>query len=268
MARSRGQDVSPDASTYVYAICVTAGRVAPATLKRFPRNTPLAHPRGIPLPGDRTLVAAEVPTSAFGAETPVAPRDIDWAARCAAAHHAIVQRLADRRGATVVPLRPFTLFPDDTAAAASLKAGRRALDAAFRRIEGRAEWVVRVTRPLEPAAPATRPRVRAASGTDFLAARVAERRSTADRERRVRAGTDALADGLAAVSAHVLLRPLAPGSGLILDAACLVATKERGRFRAAIASRSRPLRAENCRVTVTGPWPAYSFVTLAEDDRG
>jgi len=249
----------------VYAICVVAGRVAPSTLKRLPLDTELSRPRVIPLVGGRTLVAAEVPRAAFGTGTRAAPRDLQWAARCAAAHHAIVQGLADRRGSTVVPLRPFTLFPNDAAAAASLTARRRPLDMAFAQVSGRGEWVVRVTRPSDDTAALSVRRnsaARAASGTAFLAARGAERRSVANRDHRLRAGVDALATGLAAVSAHVLVRPIEPGSGLIFDAACLVPTTDRRRFRDALASLSRPLRGDGCRVMVTGPWPAYSFVTL------
>jgi len=34
-------------------------------------------------------------------------------------------------------------------------------------------------------------------------------------------------------------------------------------FRAQVRAKSRPLLARGCRVTVTGPWPAYSFVSPA-----
>ena len=267
MARSRSRPAGSPSSTYVYAICVLAGEVTEAALLRAARGTEFVGTRGVRLAGRRTLVVAEVPTSAFGAETPVAPRDIDWAARCAADHHAVVQQLSDRKGATVVPLRPFTLYPNDAAAKASLAAGRRALDAAFTRVTGRGEWVVRVARPLDnPVAPAGP--ARQATGTAFLAARSMARRSAAERDKRVRDGVGAMAAGLDGVAANVLLRPIAPSSGLVLDAACLVAHADRARFQAAIAALSRPLRAEHCRVTVTGPWPAYSFVTLTEDGRG
>lgn len=267
---SRGTDVPKAHSTYLYAICVMAGRIAESTLARLPRGIEFGRPLSVHLPGNRTLVAAEVPATAFGTETPIAPRDMEWAARCAAAHHAVVQKLADRRGSTVVPLRPFTLFADAAAAAASLTANRKPLDAAFKRVSGRGEWVVRVTRPTPDTTPPA-PRAsaaRATSGTAFLAARGAERRSSADRDQRVRDGAEVLAAGLTTVASSVTLRALEPGSGLVLDAVCLVPSKRRRGFRNAVTSLSRPLRADDCRVTVTGPWPAYSFVMIPDEGRG
>jgi hypothetical protein len=53
------------------------------------------------------------------------------------------------------------------------------------------------------------------------------------------------------------------GAPLLLDAACLVARDHESRFRTHVRAKARPLLARGCRVTVTGPWPPYSFVARA-----
>jgi hypothetical protein len=46
----------------------------------------------------------------------------------------------------------------------------------------------------------------------------------------------------------------------LLDAAFLVSSKAKGRFRKAVTQLSRGCRRAGGTLTLTGPWPAYNFV--------
>ena len=46
----------------------------------------------------------------------------------------------------------------------------------------------------------------------------------------------------------------------MLDAAFLVAVRTSARFRASVAREARALERHGYRVTLTGPWPPYTFV--------
>ena len=50
------------------------------------------------------------------------------------------------------------------------------------------------------------------------------------------------------------------GGPLLLDAAFLVPRTRADRFRRIVARRAKDLAADGYRVTLTGPWPPYSFV--------
>ena len=51
-----------------------------------------------------------------------------------------------------------------------------------------------------------------------------------------------------------------PGGPLLLDAAFLVPASRSARFRSLAAREARTLDREGYLVTLSGPWPAYSFV--------
>jgi hypothetical protein len=50
------------------------------------------------------------------------------------------------------------------------------------------------------------------------------------------------------------------GGPLLLDAAFLVPASRSARFRSLAAREARTLDREGYRVTLSGPWPAYSFI--------
>ena len=71
-----------------------------------------------------------------------------------------------------------------------------------------------------------------------------------------------------AASAGVgLEKPLRPpgqaesGARILREAAFLVPEKERKKFEKAVAARAKALGPSGYTVTLTGPWPAYNFVS-------
>ena len=104
--------------------------------------------------------------------------------------------------------------------------------------------------------------VTAASGTEFLAARKAAR----DAVRRSRGTAAATAEGayrtLSAIARAARRRddiPQGATSPPVLDAAFLVPSSQRSRFKNAVKKLAD--RAErDTQVVLTGPWPSYNFI--------
>jgi hypothetical protein len=154
------------------------------------------------------------------------------------AHERVVEALMGQR--TVLPLRFGTRFPEAGDLRAVLVERRRALLDALDRVRGRVELAVRAMRPAAAAVPA------AASGREYLSAKLTGERSAAE-----------LHEPLAALAVAARRSPK-PAPGELLRAAYLVEQPAVGRFRGAVErlQRGHPETALLC----TGPWPAYSFV--------
>ena len=188
--------------------------------------------------------------------------DLDWLAGTARAHHAVLETAAKR--GPVVPMRLATLFADDAGVAGTLR--ERADD--FRRalsvITGRSEWGTKAyaAKPVEPVAdPALQV---AGPGAAYLQRRRAQLTASEDarQEALASARTVHAELGRFAVSSR-LYPPQAPGlagqpAPMVLNAAYLVADDRAGEFAAAVTDLAG--RHRFVQLTMTGPWPAYSFV--------
>jgi len=223
-----------------------------------------AAPRPLAVTEDISLIVADVPADLYRAETVEARLgDLDWVGRCGSAHHAVADALVTKH--TVAPLRPFTLFSSEARAAETFRALSNELDAALRRVSGKAEWVLRIGKPdpsrlrseLKENTPS-----RPASGASFLAQKAAAKRSAADRAARVRQDAATVFEALANTADQSTERPPDPATGLLLDAAFLVPVSETLTFKRLLESTAAGLLRDGCRVSLTGPWPPYSFVSL------
>jgi hypothetical protein len=222
-------------------------------------------PRVVPVARGVSLVVADVPQASY-APSVLEPRlaDAEWVSAAAAAHHASIERLA--RTQTVVPFRLFTIFSSDARARQTTVRNVPRLRRALARLAGREEWVLRIG-PHDPArlAAATRggaAKSSPASGTHFLrqkAAAVRERRARADR---VASDAADVVRALEAVADGTSVRPAPPGTAVLVDAAFLVPKPRRAGFRRALQAHAAPLLAEGCAISLTGPWPPYSFASI------
>jgi hypothetical protein len=254
-----------ETASYVY--CVAAG-ATPPRLARAPRGLPeMARPRALSVASGMWLVLADAPLSRYGsAPIEAGLRDLDWVSRCAVAHEAVVEHVA-RAGVAVVPMKMFTLFADDDRALAHVTRLRRKLDGLLRRISGRQEWGLRVTLDER------RARARAAgarnggptSGTAFLMKKKAEKDVARRLAAEARTEVDRLFDHLARhADAARRRRPTADTPNrLLLEAAFLVPVAHARAFRAETARRARALAPHGYDLTLSGPWPPYTFVTEA-----
>lgn len=264
MTASRGSRRAaspPETLVWVYGIVEGRARPPLARVPRLPDGG--GRPRALPIDTNLTAIVADVPAARFGAAALDARlADAEWVACCAAGHHAVIECLAHAR--TVVPFRVLTLFDNDERVTTALGPLRAALSAAIERVRGRGEWVVRVFRPARPA-PAPVDASAPKSGTDFLRARHQLRLAEMARARVITESAAALARRLSEAADAVVLRPIDPGASAILDAAYLLQSGRAAAFRRSLSALSADLRAQGCRVTMTGPWPPYSFVDVGGD---
>ena len=249
---------------YVYA--VVAGRPSARALTSLPTLPGGSSPRLLPLDRTTALVVADVPAASFDAKTIESKLgDLDWVSRCGAAHHAVPDALIESHA--VVPLRLFTLFSSEAKALATFRKSKARIGKAMTRVKGRQEWVLRIGRP-DPARLASNGEDRHAqggegkSGTSFLRAKADVKRARIEQSNRVAAETARLFDSLDTLADASTTRPVAPGTNLLLDAAFLIPKRRTEALRRTLSERARVLLEDGCQISLTGPWPPYSFASV------
>jgi hypothetical protein len=254
-------------ATYTY--CVVAHATRPRTARRngLPGTGPV---RIIDVDRGLYLVVADAPLARYGAEAiNRGLANLDWVSRAAAAHEAVVESFA--AVSAVLPMKLFTIFTSDDRALAHVRSERTRIATAARRVANHQEWGVRVIldRAVTGAMPSNPRRGRGESngrpsGTAYLTRKKAQRDAGLERARHARAAIAALYDRLAARA--TLARRKAPrdlpvqGGPLLLDAAFLVPRRRARSFQSFAAREAGSLARSGYALTLTGPWPPYSFV--------
>ena len=249
-------------STGTYVYCVVAAARRPAvTRARGVAGAVRLIEQGRAATLKKWLVVSDVPLARYG-EAAINARlsDLDWVSRAAVAHEAVVESFG---GATaVVPMKLFTIFNDDARAKANFEAQDAGVNAAIKRVRDRIELGVRVT--LDGARPRRRPSPRASTGAAYLAGKKAQRDRAVELARNAREVVADLYDELSRVASDAVRRPASElpvkGGPLLLDAAFLVLRTATHRFRKVVDRRANELEPDGYRITLTGPWPPYSFV--------
>ncbi len=226
-------------------------------------------------PGHGGLAAAvsTVPLADFGA---VALRrhleDLGWLEATARAHHQVIEAVA--AGQPVIPMRLATLYRDDAGVAAMLTRRHADLTTALDRVTGRAEWGVKLFgSPADAAAasPPGQPDPAAGGGPGAAYLRRRQQELTAAEQAR-RAAAAAAEAVHAALSQHAAAAQLRPPQApeltgetdtMLLNGTYLVDDDRSDAF--AGCAREAAGRFPGVRPVLTGPWPAYSFATVAED---
>lgn len=259
--------------TYVY--CLVAARRKPS-VPRTPKGLAGTGPvRLIALPGQQRgrnrlqqwLVAADAPLDMYGeAALNAKLGDLDWVSRAAVAHEAVVESFIG--AAALLPMKLFTIFTSDERAIEHIARQRVRIDAALKRVTNRTEWGVRVVidraRAVQSTAARTRSASGRASGSSYLLKKKARRDAATELVTRARGIVADLYDELSAQAGDATRRPAAElpvqGGSLLLDAAFLVPRARTARFESAVARRARALAPHGYAVSLTGPWPPYSFM--------
>jgi len=247
-------------AAYLYCIVRSAARPSVA---RAPRGVPGgAKPEPHRVGPSLWLITAAVPLEVYGPDA-LEPRlkDLDWVSRAALAHEAIVEHFSGARGTTVIPMKLFTMFSTVERAVADVEARRDTIARALRRIAGAEEWGVRVVRrqPVRSAARVTK----AATGAEFLRSRKQARDAVADAREAIAAAADRAFGSLRRLARDTRVRDARrePGTNPpVLDAAFLVASRSRSRFKTEARRQARALAASGADLVLSGPWPAYNFV--------
>jgi hypothetical protein len=251
--------------TYVY--CLIAADRRPAARRRFPRLPGMGPVRLLDVGRDLWLVVADAPLDRYGEETINRKlSDLDWVSRAAVVHEAVVESFIDQRA--VLPMKLFTIFTSDDRALDQVRGDRRRFDAMVKRVANHIEWGVRVTlmragaksvglrRPGLPKA--------ARTGVSYLSRKKAQRDAALELAEHARETVAELYDRLAARSTLARRRMAselpAQGGPLLLDGAFLVPRSRGTAFRALVTREARRLGRVGYQITMSGPWPPYTFV--------
>ncbi len=239
-----------DTAIYVYCVVEAA---SPGGRARSLAGLPGAvRPTCLDLGRGLWAVVSEVPLSTYGPlKVEAGLRNLEWVAEIAVAHEAVVEHFATRRGATVVPMKLFTMFTSSDRAISDLRSRRQTLTAALRRVRGCDEWGVRLVR---------------APGRSGGRIQVAPQRERSGAAFQVSDVVETAYDLLAPLSRDSRRRTDFPESATappLLDAAFLVPTARKASFRAAAKRAASACRTAGLELTLTGPWPAYNFVQPA-----
>ena len=121
------------------------------------------------------------------------------------------------------------------------------------------EWVIRVAM----SRPRTAAKLHPSSGTSYLMARAAESRGVAPTAVARRAARELVKE----VGRHAdrLVRRESVAAHLVYDGALLVSRSREHDLSVTVRQWARRLIPLGCRVSLTGPWPPYSFVSLERE---
>jgi hypothetical protein len=273
--------------TYVYCLIAATRRPAlPALSAGLPGTGPVrlvdvnaeATSRRRPARGlgrrpvNQWLVVADAPLARYG-EASINRRlsDLGWVARAALAHESVVESFIDVPA--VLPMKLFTIFTSDARALEHLHREQGRIVSLLERVAGHQEWGVRIG--LDAGATSARQRATSArqrgsrtpsetSGVAYLSRKKALHDRASELVRRARAAAAETYDRLQALAAASRRRapaqPAVKKGAILLDASFLVPRSRSVRFRALVGRESKMLAPQGFLVTMSGPWPPYTFV--------
>jgi hypothetical protein len=241
----------------IYAYCALRATTRPTVTDRWPRMPSGSAPRPLAIGSGLWLLVSAVPATEYE-ESGLAARlsDVEWLAQCGVAHHDVIARAA--RTHAVAPFRLLTLFRSEERAIEEATRLRAKIERALDRVNDRREWVVRVA--AVPGA-TTSSRTRATSGTSYLRARASQPRVVATATPGARRAARELVAELKEYADQIVRRP-SEAAHVLYDGALLVSREKEVDIGNVVRQWEPRLAPVGCRVSLTGPWPPYSFVSL------
>jgi hypothetical protein len=260
--------MAPAKGTYVY--CVIAARRRPRVSKKARGLVAMGAVRLLDVEPGLYVAVADAPLSRYGeAAINRGLSDLEWVSRAAVSHEAVIESFIGETA--VLPMKLFTIFTSDARALEDIASQRTRIASLVRRVTNHQEWGVRLVLNRPSAEPASPPvaRIRRANpsgarGAAYLSHKKALRDATVELASRARETVAGLYDRLGASSKLARRRSAselpAQGGPLLLDAAFLVPRARAAAFKALTAREARKLSRQGYGMTVSGPWPPYTFV--------
>jgi hypothetical protein len=212
-------------------------------------------------------IVSRLPVDGFGvADWERNATNVAWLEPVARQHHEVLQHVA--MTAPVVPLRLPSLYGSLESLAETLRESGDLLNEDLRRIEGKAEWAVKVYRTPEPQSSAVS--AAATSGRDYLRARSRDLSARTSVQEQVREQVREIHRTLGEVSAEYLRNQPQDAvlSGrkeqMLLNGAYLVSRTDQARFLELVGEIADDPDTSGLSVEVSGPWPAYNFTGDAD----
>jgi len=260
---------------YVYGIVAGADQSLLDGL--FLRGVDPAHPVRLFPYREIQAVVSNVGDEEFS-EDPLADnlQCLQWLAAKAHAHEDVLEAVLSRR--TIIPMRFCTIFRSESHVRHMLASCYDALSAALSRLQGKAEWGVKVYAEgdeLREWALAANDRIRAMedeicrkpTGAAYLWRRKLEEAISTEAERISNETAQRAHDRLSACADDSVCNPIpedkTAGSQevMILNAAYLVAEDKLKLFRSELELLQKDYAQSGFLFRLSGPWPAYNFVT-------
>jgi len=248
-----------------YVFCVVAANRRPVVRQPATRLPGVGLVRLLDVNPRLWLVVADAPANKYGEHALNAKlSDLDWVSRAAVAHEAVVESFLGEHA--ILPMKLFTIFTSDDRALEQVRDDRRRVDAAVKRVANHLEWGVRVTHVRSAVKPVARRAAvpKSASGASYLSRKKAQRDAALELAERAQEAMATLYDRLADRSRLGRRRSASElpidGGPLLLDAAFLVPRSRSTGFRSLVTREARRLGRLGYHVTLTGPWPPYTFV--------
>jgi len=259
----------PKTVTYLFCVIAAARRPrVPAKTRRLPGFGPV---RILDVDGGTYLVVADAPLSRYGEDAiNRGLADLEWVSRAAVAHESVIESFVDE--IAILPMKLFTIFTSDARALEHMAQQRTRIASLVKRVANNQEWGVRLVLDRTAAARASASSIgkrraaapAGASGLAYLTRKKAQRDAAVELASRARDIVAELYDRLEARSKLAKRRAAGElpvkGGPLLLDAAFLVPKARAASFKALAAREARGLSRQGYAMTVTGPWPPYTFV--------
>jgi len=259
----------PKTATYVF--CVIAATRRPRVSGKLRTFAGLGPVRLLDAEPGMYLAVADAPLRQYGeAAIKRGLADLEWVSRAAVAHEAVVESFVS--ATAILPMKLFTIFANDARALQHIASQRARIASLVRRVAHHQEWGVRLVldrAAAERAAAFSQGTARKSStahlpGVAYLTRKKAQRDAGVELASRARETVTGLYHRLEARSTLARRRSASElpvqGGPLLLDAAFLVPRARTTSFKTLAAREARALSRHGYGMTVSGPWPPYTFV--------
>jgi hypothetical protein len=257
--------------TAVYVFCVIAAARRPRVPAKTRPLPDLGPVRILDVDGGTYLVVADAPLSRYSEDAiNRGLADLEWVSRAAVAHESVIESFVDETA--ILPMKLFTIFTSDARALEHIARQRTRIAALVKRVANHQEWGIRLVLDRAAAARASASSLGkrgtaappVASGAAYLTRKKAQRDAAVELASRARDIVAGLYDRLEARSKLARRRAASElpvkGGPLLLDAAFLVPKARAASFKALAAREARTLVKQGYALTISGPWPPYTFV--------
>lgn len=256
--------------TAVYVFCVIASARRPRVAAKTRTLPGLGPVRLLDIERGMWLAVADAPLSRYSEDAiNRGLADLEWVSRAAVAHEAVIEVFVGETA--ILPMKLFTIFTSDARALEHIASQRTRIASLAKRVANHQEWGVRLVldraaaeRRSASAAEKRRSGSTGPSGAAYLTRKKAQRDAVVELASRARDIVAGLYDRLEARSTLAKRRSASElpvkGGPLLLDAAFLVPSARAASFKTLAAREARTLSKQGYALTVSGPWPPYTFV--------
>ncbi|HUJ13009.1 MAG TPA: GvpL/GvpF family gas vesicle protein [Thermoanaerobaculia bacterium] len=203
-------------------------------------------------------------------------KDVEWLGAIGYRHQAVMNALM--RGGTVIPLRAFTLFANESSLRAHVLQDEAKFESILERLDGKQEWTLRIEFDPEPWNEAIVRRVeslraideesqRAAPGKAYLLRKkLEEEKKRASREAEEQVVREVGEEVMRALACDTVSESRVERGGAFPQINVLLDRDEESRLQGLRDDLNRRYGSDGVTLALTGPWPPYSFAGRMKDE--